>query len=133
MFGSRQKAREKLASAVHEALGAPDWLESVTVNEDGRAILVIRAEPGDAAGAEARRIEAENAAGRIAGIQTVTSVLTAEKRQAAAIPMPRRVIRRTRRVKVCHFLPLPGRAVSRRARASPMRPSPRAPPARPPA
>ena len=79
MFGSRQKSREKLAAAVRSALANPDWLESVTVGEDGRAILVIRADSQDPAGAEARRIEAENAAGRIAGIEKVTSVLTAEK------------------------------------------------------
>ncbi|WP_213272287.1 Mrp/NBP35 family ATP-binding protein [Hyphomonas sp.] len=78
MFGSRQKAREKLAATVRSALGMPDWLESVTVGEDGRAILVIRADMADAATAEARRIEAENAASRISGIEKVTTVLTAE-------------------------------------------------------
>ena len=78
MFGSRQKSREKLAASVRSALGMPDWLESVTVGEDGRAILVIRADMADAATAEARRIEAENAASRIAGIEKVTTVLTAE-------------------------------------------------------
>lgn len=79
MFGSRQKSREKLAAAVRNALGAPDWLESVTVGEEGRAILVIRADSSDTASAEARRIEAENAASRISGIEKVTTVLTAEK------------------------------------------------------
>ena len=78
MFGSRQKAREKLAATVRSALGMPDWLESVTVGDDGRAILVIRADMADAATAEARRIEAENAASRIPGIEKVTTVLTAE-------------------------------------------------------
>ncbi|PKP82911.1 MAG: hypothetical protein CVT79_02365 [Alphaproteobacteria bacterium HGW-Alphaproteobacteria-18] len=79
MFGSRQKSREKLAGAVRNALGMPEWLESVTVGEDGRAVLIIRADSNDAATAEARRIEAENAASRIAGIEKVTTVLTAEK------------------------------------------------------
>lgn len=83
MFGSRQKSREKLAGAVRSALGMPEWLESVTVGEDGRAVLVIRADDSDAATAEARRIEAENAASRIAGIAKVTSVLTAEKAPGA--------------------------------------------------
>ena len=78
MFGSRQKAREKLAATVRSALGMPDWLESVTVGEDSRAILVIRADMADAATAEARRIEAENATSRIPGIEKVTTVLTAE-------------------------------------------------------
>ena len=79
MFGSRQKSREKLIAAVEKALGSPDWLESVSVSEEGRAILVIRAEGSDTATAEARRMEAENAASRIPGIEKVTTVLTAEK------------------------------------------------------
>jgi ATP-binding protein involved in chromosome partitioning len=79
MFGSKQKTREKLASAIKEALGGADWLESVTVDDDGKALLVIRAEPGAADVAEHRRIEAENYAGRIPGITLVRSVLTAEK------------------------------------------------------
>ncbi|WP_291194619.1 Mrp/NBP35 family ATP-binding protein [Hyphomonas sp.] len=79
MFGSRQKTREKLAGAIKEALGGADWLESVTVDDDGKALLVIRAEPGAADVAEHRRIEAENYAGRIPGITVVRSVLTAEK------------------------------------------------------
>jgi ATP-binding protein involved in chromosome partitioning len=79
MFGSKQKTREKLAAAVTEALGAADWLESVSVDDSGKALLVIRADVGDAGTAEARRIEAENYAGRIPGITAVRSVLTAEK------------------------------------------------------
>ena len=79
MFGSKQKIREKLAGAIKEALGGADWLESVTVDDDGKALLVIRADPGAADVAEHRRIEAENYAGRIPGITVVRSVLTAEK------------------------------------------------------
>jgi len=79
MFGSKQKTREKLAGAIKEALGGANWLESVTVDDDGKALLVIRAEPGAADVAEHRRIEAENYAGRIPGITAVRSVLTAEK------------------------------------------------------
>ena len=79
MFGSKQKTREKLAAAITEALGAASWLESVSVDDDGKALLVIRAEPGAADVAEHRRIEAENYAGRIPGVTAVRSVLTAEK------------------------------------------------------
>jgi ATP-binding protein involved in chromosome partitioning len=79
MFGSKQKTREKLAGAIKEALGGADWLESVTVDDNGKALRVIRAEPGAADVAEHRRIEAENYAGRIPGITVVRSVLTAEK------------------------------------------------------
>lgn len=95
MFGSKQKAREKAAGAIRAALGAPDWLESATVGEDGRAILVIRADPANPASGEARRIEAENAAQRVAGVEKVTTVLTAEK---TAPPTPAPPPAGTRRV-----------------------------------
>ena len=77
MFGSKEKSRRKLAGQVREALGAPDWLESVDVDESGRAILVLLADPADQAGAEARRIEAEGRAELVPGVRAVTSILTA--------------------------------------------------------
>lgn len=79
MFGSKQKTREKLASAITEALGGPAWLESVTVDDAGKALLVIRADETGTDTAEHRRIEAENYAGRIPGITAVRSILTAER------------------------------------------------------
>jgi ATP-binding protein involved in chromosome partitioning len=84
MFGSKQKTREKLAAAVREALGHADWLEAVTVDDDGRALLVIRAEEGGPEAAEPRRIEAENYAARIPGITAVRSVVTAERQAGSA-------------------------------------------------
>ena len=85
MFGSKEKSRRKLARQVQDALGAPDWLESVDVDDTGRVILVLLADPADTAGAEARRIEAEGRAELVAGVHAVTSILTAQK----ALP-PRR-------------------------------------------
>lgn len=111
MFGSKQKTREKLAAAIAEALGGPAWLESVTVDDTGRALLVIRADEGGADVAEHRRIEAENFASRIPGINAVRSVLTAERTPgrhdhdrdhvhahgpAQAAPAPRRVTKGAR-------------------------------------
>ncbi len=87
MFGSRQNTRQRLEASVREALGAPDWLESVTVGEDGRALLVITAGTGGLEIAEARRIEAEAYAARIPGISSVRSVVTGEApRPAPAVP-----------------------------------------------
>lgn len=83
MFGSKQKTREKLAAAIREAVGDAPWLESVSVDDEGRALLVINAGKGGAEAAEPRRIEAENFAGRIPGITSVRSVVTSE-RQAAS-------------------------------------------------
>ena len=88
MFSSKAKTRQKLAEAVTKSLGAPDWLESVSVDENGRAILVIRADPGDAAGAEALRVAAEGKAGLVPGIESVTTVLTAERTPGAAPGRP---------------------------------------------
>ena len=45
MFQSKAAKAEKLESAVIEALGTPNWLQSVRVDEDGRAVLVIEADP----------------------------------------------------------------------------------------
>ncbi|MEH6409542.1 MAG: P-loop NTPase [Hyphomonas sp.] len=81
---------------MRDALGAPDWLESVDVDDSGRAILVLLADPADTQAAEARRIEAEGRAELVAGVKSVTSILTAEKPAAQAPqvrlePSPRRV------------------------------------------
>ncbi len=84
MFGSKGKTRQKQADAVMKALGSPDWLESVSVDESGRAVLVIEADPADPGAAEALRIEAEGKAGLVPGVDSVTTVLTAERKQGAA-------------------------------------------------
>ncbi len=84
MFTSRSKNRQKLAEAVEKSLGSPDWLESVSVDENGRAILVIRADPADPGAAEALRVSAEGKAGLVPGIKAVTTVLTAERRPGSA-------------------------------------------------
>tara|TARA_R110002020_G_scaffold406378_2_gene616454 strand:- start:99573 stop:100724 length:1152 start_codon:yes stop_codon:yes gene_type:complete len=96
VFGSKEKSRRKLAGQVRDALGAPDWLESVDVDESGRAILVLLADPADQAGAEARRIEAEGRAELVPGVRSVTSILTAQVTATAhkhvkLEPAPRRV------------------------------------------
>jgi ATP-binding protein involved in chromosome partitioning len=96
VFGSKEKSRRKLADQVRAALGAPDWLESVDVDDSGRAILVLLGDPADTASAEARRIEAEGRAELVPGVQAVRSILTAVKApavipQVKLEPAPRRV------------------------------------------
>lgn len=90
MFGSPNRSRDRLAAAIRTAIGDPPWLESVTVQDAGRAILVIRAEADAVQTAEGYRIEAENAAGRVPGISEVRSVLTSEKNPAAGRPTARK-------------------------------------------
>lgn len=88
MFGSKGKTRQKQADAVMKALGRPAWLESVSVDENGRAVLVIEADPADTAGAEALRMEAEGKAGLVPGIEKVTTVLTAVRHDHSHSPAP---------------------------------------------
>ena len=88
MFSSRSKNRQKLAEAVKKALGAPDWLESASIDENGRAILVIRADPADPAAAEALRVSAEGKAGLVPGVREVSTVLTAERSPGTAPARP---------------------------------------------
>ncbi|KCZ52980.1 Mrp/NBP35 family ATP-binding protein [Hyphomonas pacifica] len=100
VFGSKEKARRKLADKVVKSLGQPVWLESVSVDADGRAILVILANPAAPEAAEARRIEAEGKAELVSGVKSVTTVLTAERastpapagdKQIGLTPAPKRV------------------------------------------
>ncbi|MEL6257814.1 MAG: Mrp/NBP35 family ATP-binding protein [Pseudomonadota bacterium] len=79
MFKTGEKHRKVIGDAVRDALGAPDRLEAVTVSADGRATLVIQADPNDLAGSEQRRIEAEVAARKVKGVKDANAVLTAEK------------------------------------------------------
>jgi ATP-binding protein involved in chromosome partitioning len=88
MFGSKGKTRQKQADAVMKALGSPAWLESVSVDENGRAVLVIEADPADTAAAEALRMEAEGKAGLVPGIEKVTTVLTAVRHNHSHNPAP---------------------------------------------
>lgn len=97
MFGSKEKTRRKLEEKVVESLGQPAWLESVSVDADGRAVLIIQADPASPDAAEARRIEAEGKAELVPGIQAVSTVLTAERvppqpdRDIALTTAPKRV------------------------------------------
>ena len=89
MFGSKNKVRQKLEKQVRAALGNPDWLESVTVDDERRVRLVVRADPDDSAAAEARRIEAEGKAELVEGVGEVSTILTAERSPGKSLPMTR--------------------------------------------
>ena len=88
MFRSKEKGQKRLADTVSEALGHPDWLESVTVNDDGDAFIVIAANPENPSASEPRRIEAEGKAAFVPGIRNVRAILTAERGPAPAAPTP---------------------------------------------
>ncbi|MEO1015501.1 MAG: Mrp/NBP35 family ATP-binding protein [Pseudomonadota bacterium] len=88
MFKRASKRAEQLEAAVREALGAPDWLEAVRISEDGKATLVIQADPSDLKTAEARRMEAESTARSVDGVADATAVLTAERDAEGARSAP---------------------------------------------
>ena len=91
MFRSKSKSPQALEAEIRKRLGAPDWLQSVSVSQDGRAILVIEA-GDDLAASEDIRIQAEGAARGVKGVSDVSAILTAERQAGAAPPsQPKKV------------------------------------------
>ncbi|MEO0785147.1 MAG: P-loop NTPase [Pseudomonadota bacterium] len=86
MFRSKSKSPQGLEAAIRKALGAPDWLQTVTVTPEGRALLVIEADPGDMARFEALRMEAESAARAVPGVADADAILTQERAPGSQIP-----------------------------------------------
>jgi ATP-binding protein involved in chromosome partitioning len=87
LFRSKSKSPQALESEIRKRLGAPEWLQSVSVTPDGRAVLVIEAGE-DLAAAEDARIRAESAVRGVKGISDVSAVLTAERQPGSAAPDP---------------------------------------------
>lgn len=87
MFRSRVEKAQSVESAVRKALGNPSWLQSVRLDDQQRAIMVIEADPGDMEAAESRRMDAEAAARGVRGVVEASAVLTAE-RAPGAPPAP---------------------------------------------
>lgn len=88
MLRGKSKTPEALADAIRKALGQPTWLQSVSVGKDGRAMLVIEADPKDLTRFESLRIEAESTARTVKGVTDADAVLTAET-QAGSTPAKR--------------------------------------------
>lgn len=84
MFGSKDKAKDRLQAEVSEALGAPDWLESVTIDDDGGALLVLKLGDLTPTEGETRRMEAEAIAERVKGVNSAKSILTAERQTGSS-------------------------------------------------
>lgn len=92
MFRGRGEKNLQLETRIRQALADAPWLQSVRIGKDGRAILVIDADPDDIAASEARRIEAESIVRNVKGVGEFSVVLTAERaaapKPAAAKPAP---------------------------------------------
>ncbi|MEL7451917.1 MAG: Mrp/NBP35 family ATP-binding protein [Pseudomonadota bacterium] len=84
MFKPKAARLEALEAAVRSAIGHAEWIETVRVSEQGRATIILRADPDDLAASEARRMEAESAARSVKGIAEAHAALTAEREPAPA-------------------------------------------------
>ncbi len=89
MFRSRAEKAQTVESAVRKALGDPRWLQSVRLDEQRRAVLVIEADPSDMETAERRRMDAEAAARGVRGVVEASAVLTAERSIQEPSPAPK--------------------------------------------
>ena len=83
MFRSKQAQNTALEAALRDALGGSDWIESARIRETGTAVLILKADPNDVEGTEARRLIAENAARSVKGVTDVQVILTSERTSPA--------------------------------------------------
>lgn len=88
MFWDKKDQKTLSDDAVTQALGAPDWLSGVRVDENGRVTLIIEADPNDMERAETLKIEAEARAMSIEGVTEVQAVLTAQRAPGETPPAP---------------------------------------------
>jgi len=86
MFWDKKDQKTLSNDAVTQALGAPDWLSGVRVEENGRVTLIIEADPNDMERAETLKIEAEARAMSIEGVSEVNAVLTAQRQPGQSQP-----------------------------------------------
>ena len=86
MFWDKKDQKTLSNDAVTQALGAPDWLSGVRVEENGRVTLIIEADPNDMERAETLKIEAEARAMSLEGVSEVNAVLTAQRQPGQSQP-----------------------------------------------
>ncbi|MEO0883397.1 MAG: P-loop NTPase [Pseudomonadota bacterium] len=86
MFRSKDAQIADVTAAVNAALGNADWLESLQIDENGRATLILRADPNDLPASERRSDLAKDAALNVDGIEDVRLVMTAERMETDAVP-----------------------------------------------
>lgn len=88
MFWDKKDQKTLSDDAIRDALGAPDWLSGVRVDDSGRVTLVIEADPNDLERAETLKIEAEARAMSLDGVTDVQAVLTAQRAPGETPPAP---------------------------------------------
>lgn len=86
MFWDKKDQKTLSDETIREALGAPDWLSGVRLDESGRVTLIIEADPNDLERAETLKIEAEARAMSLEGVTDVQAVLTAQRAPGSTPP-----------------------------------------------
>ena len=86
MFWDKKDQKMLSEDTIKQALGSPDWLSGVKINENGRVTLIIEADPADMERAETLKIEAESRTMSLDGVSDVQAVLTAQR--APGTPPP---------------------------------------------
>ncbi|MEM9668328.1 MAG: P-loop NTPase [Pseudomonadota bacterium] len=88
MFQSKDDQIAAVTAAINDALGEEGWLETVQIDENGRAMVILRADRQDLPASERRRSRAEEAALSVAGITGARALMTAERSSGDSEPLP---------------------------------------------
>lgn len=86
MFWDKKDQKSLSNDKIMQALGSPDWLSGVRIEDSGRVTLIIEADPSDMERAETHKIEAESRALGIDGVTDVQAVLTAQRKAGEPAP-----------------------------------------------
>lgn len=86
MFTPKAAKTLAMETAIKAALEGIDGLEMVRVSPDGKASIVLLADPENMAGAEAKRLDIESKTRAVKGIQAVNVALTAERKPGQNVP-----------------------------------------------
>jgi len=88
MFWDKKDQKTLSDDMIRQALGQPDWLSGVKIDESGTVTLIIEADPEDMERAETLKIEAEARAMSLDGVTDVRAVLTAQRAPGQSTPQP---------------------------------------------
>ena len=86
MFWDKKDQKSLSNDKIRQALGSPNWLSGVRIDDSGRVTLIIEADPSDMERAETLKIEAESRALSIDGVTDVQAVLTAQRSAGETTP-----------------------------------------------
>lgn len=88
MFWDKKQRKPLSEATIRAALGEPDWVSGIRLDENGRVTVIIEADPDDMERSETHRIEAEARLLELEGVNDVSTVLTAERAPNEPAPQP---------------------------------------------